>query len=410
MNRKTLVAVAAIVVSLGGSARAVTVFNDTFGTSTLNAPTGSPTATSANYSVLSSKNSLASSIAPGSLQLHSVQTSAGITEIQARFASTPLTLTAVDDYVELSMTFITTKVHNLNGGGNFAAGLYNSGGVDPVPGDAMGVGPLANSGLSDAASTFATGYAQNWVGYHSRNPGAAASANWQFFYRPPQTDVGSDNQELLQTNVGGGAYDMPGGTEVAPRIASTLSLANGSTYTYTFRVEMAEGGLLDLSDNIYEGSTATGTPLFTHTVQTIATTPLVTQFDGLAIGMRPSHVTGVDPNPSDPAGPHIMNFSRIAIDTNLAAPPMDNANFNGDEQVDGDDLLIWQRNLGSAGGLANGDANNSGTVDANDLGIWRNHFGQPTGVAAASPVPEPTCGALAAFAGALVAAVRRRRG
>ncbi len=89
-----------------------------------------------------------------------------------------------------------------------------------------------------------------------------------------------------------------------------------------------------------------------------------------------------------------------------------NANFNGDAQVDGDDLLIWQRNLGTVGTgtLATGDANGDFDVDGDDLQVWRDHFGQPTGVGAANPVPEP-----ASFVGAVLALlgaaplVRRRR-
>jgi hypothetical protein len=410
MKKAKIIAVLALATLAGSASRshAVTVFNDTFGTSTLNAQTpGAPTATSASYSVLSSKNSLASSIAPGSLQLQSVQTSAGISEIQARFRTTPLTLVNVDDYVELSMTFIPTKVHNILNGGNFAVGLYKSGGVDPVPGDAMGVGQMANGQLNATDATFVTGFAQNWEGYHSRNVGTGG--NWQMFYRPPQTDTVNENQDLLQANVGGGAYDLPAPIQVTPQAPPTMSLATGTIYTYTFRATLLADGVVDLTDKIYEGAVVTETPLFSHTVQTNpATTPTVTQFDALAIGMRPSHVTGVDPNPSDPAGPHIMNFSRIAIDTNLAVP-VENANFDGIGQVDGNDFLKWQQGLGLTGQTtnANGDANGSGAVDAADLAIWRSHFGQATTEAAAAAVPEPTSAALVACLVAL--GYRRRR-
>jgi hypothetical protein len=89
---------------------------------------------------------------------------------------------------------------------------------------------------------------------------------------------------------------------------------------------------------------------------------------------------------------------------------VENAHFNGDTQVDGDDLMIWQRNVGSPGGLADGDADDSGTIDGADLAIWRDHFGQPMAAPSGSPVPEPACGVLAAIAGAFAAVARRRRG
>jgi hypothetical protein len=76
------------------------------------------------------------------------------------------------------------------------------------------------------------------------------------------------------------------------------------------------------------------------------------------------------------------------------------ADFNGDNQVDGADYLIWQRNLGSAGELAQGDADGDGWVTAADLGYWRRQFGQDPPLRA---VPEPAAivlaAAIAAFAG-----------
>ncbi len=80
-----------------------------------------------------------------------------------------------------------------------------------------------------------------------------------------------------------------------------------------------------------------------------------------------------------------------------------NANFNGDSQIDGDDFLIWQQNLGSAGGLAQGDADGDGRVTQADLGFWKQQFGT---LPESSPVPEPGA---AALAGIGLLALRRRR-
>jgi hypothetical protein len=86
-----------------------------------------------------------------------------------------------------------------------------------------------------------------------------------------------------------------------------------------------------------------------------------------------------------------------------------NANFNGDNRIDGADFLIWQRNLKPSGGtLAQGDANGDGAINAADLAIWRTSYG-PASVGAAAGVPEPASGALAGMF-AVVACVWRRRG
>ncbi|WP_428307884.1 dockerin type I domain-containing protein [Lacipirellula sp.] len=92
------------------------------------------------------------------------------------------------------------------------------------------------------------------------------------------------------------------------------------------------------------------------------------------------------------------------------APPANNADFNGDNVVDGKDFLVWQRGFGLTGqpNKSTGDANGDGNVNAADLTIWKSKFGGPPAEVAVGAVPEPaTLGmlgiALAAFAG-----VRRR--
>jgi hypothetical protein len=82
------------------------------------------------------------------------------------------------------------------------------------------------------------------------------------------------------------------------------------------------------------------------------------------------------------------------------------ADFNNDSAVDGADYLIWQRNLGSAGGLEQGDADGDGRVTSADLGFWRQQFEQGPPVAA---VPEPAAGAILVYGLALTAMITRNR-
>ncbi len=54
------------------------------------------------------------------------------------------------------------------------------------------------------------------------------------------------------------------------------------------------------------------------------------------------------------------------------------SDFNSDGQVDGDDLLTWQRNLGTVTNmipLPRGDATFDGTVNADDLAAWQTDYG-----------------------------------
>jgi GH35 family endo-1,4-beta-xylanase len=80
------------------------------------------------------------------------------------------------------------------------------------------------------------------------------------------------------------------------------------------------------------------------------------------------------------------------------------ADFDGDGEVDGEDLLAWQNSFGGAVG---GDADGDGDADGNDFLSWQGQVNSSLGSGAAS-VPEPTCGALAAIL-ALGAAARMSR-
>ena len=82
--------------------------------------------------------------------------------------------------------------------------------------------------------------------------------------------------------------------------------------------------------------------------------------------------------------------------------PNTNADFDGDDDVDGADFLIWQRHNGANGKLAQGDANEDGRVNDADLAVWRAQFGTPRPQPPrANAVPEPC---VAAATAAIVAA------
>ena len=91
-------------------------------------------------------------------------------------------------------------------------------------------------------------------------------------------------------------------------------------------------------------------------------------------------------------------------------PITENADFNGDGQVDGADFLVWQRGNGGPGGPTQGDANGDSVVNGGDLAIWQSNFGGTGAAAAASAVPEPASATLAILSiGVLLAANSRRR-
>jgi hypothetical protein len=69
---------------------------------------------------------------------------------------------------------------------------------------------------------------------------------------------------------------------------------------------------------------------------------------------------------------------------------IDNADFDSDSDVDGQDFLTWQRGFETGTTHAEGDANNNGIIDGDDLAVWADQFGTTSSVFAAAAVPEPT--------------------
>lgn len=91
----------------------------------------------------------------------------------------------------------------------------------------------------------------------------------------------------------------------------------------------------------------------------------------------------------------------------VEAAIVENADFNGDNFVDGSDFLIWQTGFGIGTTLAEGDANDDNSVDALDLAVWETQYGVSP-LASAASVPEPTAGLLMLLGMAWVG--RRGRG
>lgn len=112
-----------------------------------------------------------------------------------------------------------------------------------------------------------------------------------------------------------------------------------------------------------------------------------------------------NPNPGDFIGesnPGSMRVNNILAEGDA----VEDADFDGDDDVDGNDFLIWQRGLGVGTTQPAGDADGDGSVNALDLAIWKAQFGLPA-TPAVTAVPEPAAAGLAALA--VLAAVFMRR-
>lgn len=129
---------------------------------------------------------------------------------------------------------------------------------------------------------------------------------------------------------------------------------------------------------------ATGAVVAKFNNETVSFTTETGQAGTFYAGYREG-MTGV------PATETVNNMARVRPATwdMVSVTPVADADFNNDNIVDGADFLIWQRNLGTAGGLPQGDADGNGQINAADLTIWKAHFGLTSVTGAAAAVPEP---------------------
>jgi hypothetical protein len=79
-------------------------------------------------------------------------------------------------------------------------------------------------------------------------------------------------------------------------------------------------------------------------------------------------------------------------DPQAAFVPLVPGDFDGDGDVDGDDVTNWQSGFGMAAGagMVHGDADNDADVDGKDFLIWQRNFTGSIVLPVAATVPEPT--------------------
>lgn len=311
MRRITYSTLLLAVMAGTAASHAATVFNDTFGSSTLNAATpAAPTGASTAYAVLSTKNATGSSIAASALNLIFPITTSGFAEAQALFSTTPLTLAINNHYVQLRATFTALDgiLEGPGTGSYLAMGLFDSGGTGPVTG-----GALANGGLTaTAGSPYATGYAQNWVGYAGRireNTGSSRIAT-----RPAQTGSGtaSANQDVIFGGETAG-YNNPAAVAFGTTYNWGQSLLQNAQYTATFKITLDDSGTgaMTIVENLYSGTDTSGTPLFSLTRSGTAIGDK--EFDAFAFGYRCAEAS--------PGTASSITISQFEITSNVVPEP-----------------------------------------------------------------------------------------
>jgi hypothetical protein len=197
--------------------------------------------------------------------------------------------------------------------------------------------------------------------------------------------VGTSNQargggnELMFTDRGSLQFILPGGVDsLSFRFGSFASqnrfTINGATHSLPTSFNQANGlivGGVTIGVALDSGSNVRGVTTLTGPIQSFTLTGTELWIDNVVVDAVPT-----------------------------------NADFDGDGDVDGSDLLRWQSGLRSAGAsMSQGDADSDADVDGADLIVWRGKFGELT----PTMIPEPSALALAALAAAGLLARRARR-
>jgi hypothetical protein len=240
--------------------------------------------------------------------------------------------------------------------------------------------------------------------YDPANPNAISP--YQFF------GVDAEGRDVENSIVGG--YSATESGNVATQFTPT-PFAIGKLYDAP-GVETAPGTLVGNGDKfVYEPSLAKE-GIVSYIQQSLAGGFLGFSFSSLH---EPAGHEGTAPYPD-----FYLDDLDVGNNPNGAAPkielqvtilnPSQPGDYDGDEDVDGQDFLAWQRQLGSsAAPMGSGaDGSGNGVIDGPDLTMWRDHFGVggTDSHAASGQVPEPVSGVLvgASVVGILQQGRRRR--
>jgi autotransporter-associated beta strand protein len=257
-----------------------TFFTDTFsnGSTLTNHTPAAPTIDSTSYQLIGAKAWIpnASTLAPGDLKVAMVATTGGQMQIQALFTNSPVTLTAIGDFLQMTVTF--TNTGNLlvaSSSSQLAFGLYNSGQVQPVAGGLYGF-------ETSSVTTNTTGGAAGWAGYVGQI--LASGGNSRIMTRPAQTGPDNRNQDLITSGSSSFSYANPAPTTVGSTVVSAASLVNGQTYTENLNITVNGQASYAITNTLYSGPNTNGTVVTQFGGVATNTTFLASGFDGLAIG------------------------------------------------------------------------------------------------------------------------------
>ncbi|BBO33697.1 hypothetical protein [Lacipirellula parvula] len=229
-------------------------------------------------------------------------------------------------------------------------------------------------------------------------------------------DLSAANLEFNMTN--NWVYDPYGGAR-APRSATLHPGSSAEYAVLRFTAPTADFYTFDVN---FTGNSSAGT-----TSDAVILVNGVTQFSGLVYSTRVGETLGVGQHFVTPAPIQLAAGGTIDIAVGagnngyasdltgiagfIASASQPKGDYDGDGDVDKDDLTVWKSQFHAASipPAPNADGNSDGVVDGKDFLLWQRTFGPAASFGAAAAVPEPGCAVLAVMACASLVAVRTRR-
>ncbi len=257
-------------------------------------------------------------------------------------------------------------------------------------------------------------------GWHSANPAAvngSSDPNGLPAFTDGVGDIGTGLTGLLNDFPGSGSpaklleYELGGAFDVNEiRVFTGNYGADGRIFSTTGVWTSTDGSIYEFlgyfqsdSSGVTNNSTTPGGPdgstlvrIFRDDDLPLATGITHLRFDFYAV----SNVNGVMFDPFN--GMNSFTGADDGFEAAYVSPlvreidvfgtlaALENADFDGDDDIDGLDFLIWQRNYLTGTRLSEGDANSDGQVDETDLAIWQGQYGLATSsVRDLASIPEP---------------------
>ncbi len=226
--------------------------------------------------------------------------------------------------------------------------------------DASGNGsPIDNQGIVDEASKT-----DGWFGItdivNGDNPSGMGTATWEFdIAGASNLSISIDMAAMGDFEGSSDSFEWTYAVDEGPAMAlftSSVDEAGSATYT------LADGDSFLLNDPLVMNDIDGNATQLSNLFQTLSAS-----IDEIGDTLTIQLVASTD------GGSEAFAFDDIVIE-GVTLVAGDDADFDQDGDVDGDDFLAWQRGLGTGTTLAEGDANRDGQVDSEDLAIWQSMY------------------------------------